>query len=37
VKLSLGSITYNWRLKLAALGLAVLVWAAVSAEQVTSQ
>ncbi|HEX2076206.1 MAG TPA: hypothetical protein VHG08_00805 [Longimicrobium sp.] len=37
MKLSLGIITYNWRLKLAALGLAVLIWAAVSAEQVTSQ
>jgi hypothetical protein len=37
VKLSLGIITYNWRLKLAALGLAFLIWAAVSAEQVTSQ
>ena len=37
MKLSLGIVTYNWRLKLAALGLAVLIWAAVSAEQVTSQ
>lgn len=36
-RLSLDAITYNWRLKLAALGLAVLIWAAVSAEQVTSQ
>jgi hypothetical protein len=36
-RLSLDLITYNWRLKLAALGLAVLIWAAVSAEQVTSQ
>ena len=34
---SLHALTYNWRLKLAALGLAVLVWAAVSAEQTTSQ
>lgn len=34
---TLHSLTYNWRLKLAALGLAVLIWAAVSAEQVTSQ
>jgi hypothetical protein len=34
---SLHSLTFNWRLKLAALGLAVLIWAAVSAEQVTSQ
>lgn len=31
------SLTYNWRLKLAALALAVLIWAVVSAEQVTSQ
>jgi YbbR domain-containing protein len=36
-RLSLDLVTYNWRLKLAALGLAVLIWAAVSAEQVTSQ
>ena len=35
--LSLHSLTYNWRLKLAALGLAVLIWAAVSSEQETSQ
>jgi hypothetical protein len=34
---SLHALTYNWRLKLAALGLAVLIWAAVSAEQETSQ
>jgi hypothetical protein len=34
---SLHALTYNWRLKLAALGLAVLIWAAVSAEQTTSQ
>ncbi len=34
---SLHSLTYNWRLKLAALALAVLIWAAVSAEQETSQ
>jgi hypothetical protein len=31
------TLTYNWRLKLAALALAVLIWAVVSAEQVTSQ
>ena len=36
-RLSLHSLAFNWRLKLAALGLAVLIWAAVSAEQVTSQ
>jgi hypothetical protein len=36
-RFSLHSLTFNWRLKLAALGLAVLIWAAVSAEQVTSQ
>jgi hypothetical protein len=36
-RLSLHALTFNWRLKLAALGLAVLIWAAVSAEQVTSQ
>ena len=36
-KLKLASLAFNWRLKLAALGLAVLVWAAVSAEQTTSQ
>lgn len=36
-RLSLHALTYNWRLKLAALGLAVLIWAAVSAEQVTTQ
>jgi hypothetical protein len=36
-RLSLHSLTFNWRLKLAALGLALLIWAAVSAEQVTSQ
>jgi hypothetical protein len=36
-RLSLHSLLFNWRLKLAALGLAVLIWAAVSAEQVTSQ
>lgn len=34
---SLHALTYNWRLKLAALALAVLIWAAVSAEQETSQ
>jgi hypothetical protein len=37
VKLSTQLLTYNWRLKLAALGLAVLIWAVVSSEQVTSQ
>jgi YbbR domain-containing protein len=38
VKRSLArSLTYNWRLKLSALALAVLIWAVVSAEQVTSQ
>jgi hypothetical protein len=37
VKLSADLLTYNWRLKLAALGLAVLIWAVVSSEQVTSQ
>jgi YbbR domain-containing protein len=31
------TITFNWRLKLAALALAILIWAVVSAEQVTSQ
>lgn len=36
-RLSLHTLLFNWRLKLAALGLAVLIWAAVSAEQVTSQ
>jgi YbbR domain-containing protein len=36
-RLTLHSLTFNWRLKLAALALAVLIWAAVSAEQVTSQ
>ncbi|WP_420129775.1 YbbR-like domain-containing protein [Longimicrobium sp.] len=36
-RLSLHALLFNWRLKLAALGLAVLIWAAVSAEQVTSQ
>ncbi|MBW3569912.1 MAG: YbbR-like domain-containing protein [Gemmatimonadetes bacterium] len=34
---SLAALAHNWRLKLAALGLALLIWAAVSAEQVTSQ
>lgn len=34
---SLRWITHNWRLKLAALGLAVLIWAVVSSEQVTTQ
>jgi hypothetical protein len=37
VRLSTRLLTYNWRLKLAALGLAVLIWAVVSSEQVTSQ
>jgi hypothetical protein len=37
VRLSTRLLTYNWRLKLAALGLAMLVWAVVSAEQVTTQ
>jgi hypothetical protein len=37
VKLSADLLTYNWRLKLAALGLAMLIWAVVSSEQVTSQ
>lgn len=37
MKPSLRWITHNWRLKLAALGLAVLIWAVVSSEQVTSQ
>jgi len=37
VRLSTRLLTDNWRLKLAALGLAVLIWAVVSSEQVTSQ
>jgi hypothetical protein len=37
VKLTLATLTANWRLKLAALGLAFLLWAVISAEQVTSQ
>ncbi|HEX5727065.1 MAG TPA: hypothetical protein VFX98_16430 [Longimicrobiaceae bacterium] len=37
VRLSLRGLTENWKLKLAALGLAVLLWAVVSAEQVTTQ
>jgi hypothetical protein len=37
VRLSLRGLTQNWKLKLAALGLAVLLWAVVSAEQVTTQ
>jgi hypothetical protein len=37
VRLSARLLTYNWRLKLSALGLAVLIWAVVSSEQVTSQ
>lgn len=34
---TLGEVTDNWRLKLSALGLAVLIWAVVSAEQPTTQ
>jgi hypothetical protein len=34
---TLGEITGNWRLKLSALALAVLIWAVVSAEQPTTQ
>lgn len=34
---TIGVITRNWRMKLAALALAVLIWAVVSAEQVTTQ
>ncbi|HLM66524.1 MAG TPA: hypothetical protein VK358_03310, partial [Longimicrobium sp.] len=37
MRLSAQLLTYNWRLKLSALGLAVLIWALVSSEQVTSQ
>jgi hypothetical protein len=37
VRLTTRLFTYNWRLKLAALGLAMLIWAVVSSEQVTSQ
>lgn len=37
MRLSTRLLTYNWRLKLAALGLAVLIWAVVSSEQVTTQ
>lgn len=37
MRLSTRLLTYNWRLKLAALGLAVLIWAVVSAEQMTTQ
>lgn len=36
-RLSLWRLLENWKLKLAALGLAVLLWAVVSAEQVTTQ
>jgi YbbR domain-containing protein len=37
VKFSLAGLTANWRLKGAALGLALLLWAVISAEQVTTQ
>jgi hypothetical protein len=37
VRFSAHLLTDNWRLKLSALGLAVLIWAVVSSEQVTSQ
>jgi YbbR domain-containing protein len=37
VRLSLRGITQNWRLKLAALAVAVLLWAVVTAEQPASQ
>lgn len=37
VRLSLRGLTQNWKLKLAALALAMLLWAVVSAEQVTSR
>ena len=37
MKLSLGTLTGNWQLKLAALALAILLWVVVSAEQITSQ
>lgn len=37
MKLTLRGIASNWRLKIAAFGLALLLWAVVSAEQVTSQ
>lgn len=36
-RIRLRSLAQNWRLKLAALALAVLLWAVVSAEQVTTQ
>jgi hypothetical protein len=36
-RISLRGFAQNWRLKLAALALAVLLWAVVSAEQVTTQ
>ena len=36
-RLRLRGLTANWRLKLAALAAAVLIWAMVSAEQITSQ
>lgn len=35
--ISLRSITRNWRLKLSALALAILLWVVVSAEQITTQ
>jgi hypothetical protein len=37
VRLPFRALTRNWRLKLAALALAVLLWVVVSAEQVTTQ
>lgn len=37
MKFSLGTLTGNWQLKLAALALAILLWVVVSAEQITSQ
>ncbi|MBV9772700.1 MAG: hypothetical protein JO040_02045 [Gemmatimonadetes bacterium] len=37
MRFSLGSLTQNWMLKLAALALAVLLWVVVSAEEVTTQ
>ncbi|HET7231190.1 MAG TPA: hypothetical protein VFJ16_14350, partial [Longimicrobium sp.] len=36
-RLSARVFTYQWRLKLASLALAILLWAVVSAEQVTTQ
>lgn len=37
MKVSLAGLAANWRLKGAALGLALLLWAVISAEQVTTQ